>query len=222
MTLMDPIKTQAEAGVIRCLVADLRNAVAAVAQVIERRNTIPVLSCLHIDPRKDVLLIGGTDLDNWMTVRCPALFSKVKPFCIPVLTMQRLLAWAPGDEEVTIRLDGDALNIKVGTVTARQRALIPASDWPQPTEVVTASTLVPETVLVKLLDSVRFAISTEETRYYLNGVFLTAIDGKLAGDVHPDVWEVAGAISPNPGGAGPMTRAMLLTNVVEAAERGLA
>lgn len=44
-------------------------------------------------------------------------------------------------------------------------------------------------------------------------------DGKIAGDVHPDVAEVAGWLSPNPGGAGPMTRAMLLANVVEAAER---
>lgn len=44
-------------------------------------------------------------------------------------------------------------------------------------------------------------------------------DGKIAGDVAPDVAEVAGWISPNPGGVGPMTRAMLLTNVVEAAER---
>ncbi|GAA5158315.1 bifunctional methylenetetrahydrofolate dehydrogenase/methenyltetrahydrofolate cyclohydrolase [Ornithinimicrobium tianjinense] len=44
-------------------------------------------------------------------------------------------------------------------------------------------------------------------------------DGKIAGDVHPDVAEVAGWLTPNPGGVGPMTRAMLLVNVVEAAER---
>lgn len=44
-------------------------------------------------------------------------------------------------------------------------------------------------------------------------------DGKLAGDVHPDVWEVAGAVSPNPGGVGPLTRAFLVKNVVERAER---
>jgi methylenetetrahydrofolate dehydrogenase (NADP+)/methenyltetrahydrofolate cyclohydrolase len=44
-------------------------------------------------------------------------------------------------------------------------------------------------------------------------------DGKIAGDVHPDVAGVAGWVSPNPGGVGPMTRAMLLSNVVEAAER---
>jgi methylenetetrahydrofolate dehydrogenase (NADP+)/methenyltetrahydrofolate cyclohydrolase len=42
----------------------------------------------------------------------------------------------------------------------------------------------------------------------------------LVGDVHPDVWEVAGHVSPNPGGVGPLTRAFLLTNVVERAERG--
>ena len=44
---------------------------------------------------------------------------------------------------------------------------------------------------------------------------------KLAGDVDPGVWDVAGWMSPNPGGVGPMTRAMLLKNVVDAAERTL-
>lgn len=50
---------------------------------------------------------------------------------------------------------------------------------------------------------------------------IVAEDGKskVAGDVDPSVWEVAGWVSPNPGGVGPMTRAMLLSNVVEAAER---
>ena len=45
--------------------------------------------------------------------------------------------------------------------------------------------------------------------------------GKLTGDVHPGVASVAGYLSPNPGGVGPMTRAMLLSNVVKAAERSL-
>ncbi|QNF93490.1 bifunctional methylenetetrahydrofolate dehydrogenase/methenyltetrahydrofolate cyclohydrolase [Janibacter sp. YB324] len=52
-------------------------------------------------------------------------------------------------------------------------------------------------------------------------VGVSRVDGKIAGDVADDVAEVAGWISPNPGGVGPMTRAMLLTNVVEAAERQL-
>jgi methylenetetrahydrofolate dehydrogenase (NADP+) / methenyltetrahydrofolate cyclohydrolase len=50
-------------------------------------------------------------------------------------------------------------------------------------------------------------------------VGVSRVDGKLAGDVAADVAEVAGFVAPNPGGVGPMTRAMLLTNVVEAAER---
>jgi methylenetetrahydrofolate dehydrogenase (NADP+)/methenyltetrahydrofolate cyclohydrolase len=49
-------------------------------------------------------------------------------------------------------------------------------------------------------------------------VGVSRVDGKLTGDVAPDVWEVAGMVSPNPGGVGPLTRAFLLTNVVERAE----
>jgi methylenetetrahydrofolate dehydrogenase (NADP+)/methenyltetrahydrofolate cyclohydrolase len=47
-------------------------------------------------------------------------------------------------------------------------------------------------------------------------------EGKIAGDVAPDVYDVAGWVSPNPGGVGPMTRAMLLSNIVLAAEQSLA
>jgi methylenetetrahydrofolate dehydrogenase (NADP+)/methenyltetrahydrofolate cyclohydrolase len=51
---------------------------------------------------------------------------------------------------------------------------------------------------------------------------ISRVDGKVAGDVAPGVADVAGYLTPNPGGVGPMTRAMLLTNVVEAAERAAA
>ena len=50
-------------------------------------------------------------------------------------------------------------------------------------------------------------------------VGVSRVDGKLQGDVHPDVWEVAGFVSPNPGGVGPLTRAFLVRNVVERAEQ---
>ena len=53
-------------------------------------------------------------------------------------------------------------------------------------------------------------------------VGVSRVDGKIAGDVAPDVADVAGWVSPNPGGVGPMTRALLLTNIVVAAERQLA
>ena len=49
-------------------------------------------------------------------------------------------------------------------------------------------------------------------------VGVSRVDGKIAGDVADDVWDVAGWVSPNPGGVGPMTRAMLLSNIVGIAE----
>ncbi|MCH1866315.1 bifunctional methylenetetrahydrofolate dehydrogenase/methenyltetrahydrofolate cyclohydrolase [Nocardioides sp. CFH 31398] len=53
-------------------------------------------------------------------------------------------------------------------------------------------------------------------------VGVSRVDGRIAGDVADDVWDVAGWVSPNPGGVGPMTRAMLLENVVSLAERSAA
>ena len=50
-------------------------------------------------------------------------------------------------------------------------------------------------------------------------VGVSRVDGKVTGDLAPDVWDVAGWVSPNPGGVGPMTRAMLLANVVQSAEK---
>lgn len=50
-------------------------------------------------------------------------------------------------------------------------------------------------------------------------VGVSRVEGAIAGDVAADVYEVAGYVSPNPGGVGPMTRAMLLSNVIDAAER---
>jgi methylenetetrahydrofolate dehydrogenase (NADP+)/methenyltetrahydrofolate cyclohydrolase len=53
-------------------------------------------------------------------------------------------------------------------------------------------------------------------------VGVSRVDGKIAGDLADDVWETAGWVSPNPGGVGPMTRAMLLSNIVSSAERARA
>lgn len=50
-------------------------------------------------------------------------------------------------------------------------------------------------------------------------VGVSRVDGKLAGDVADDVWDIAGYVSPNPGGVGPLTRAFLVRNVVERAEK---
>ena len=50
-------------------------------------------------------------------------------------------------------------------------------------------------------------------------VGVSRVDGKLTGDIHPDCWDKAGFVSPNPGGVGPLTRAVLVRNIVERAEK---
>ena len=50
-------------------------------------------------------------------------------------------------------------------------------------------------------------------------VGVSCVDGKLTGDIHPDCWDKAGFVSPNPGGVGPLTRAFLVRNIVERAEK---
>ena len=47
---------------------------------------------------------------------------------------------------------------------------------------------------------------------------VSRVNGRIVGDIAPEVAQVAGFLAPNPGGVGPMTRAMLLSNVVDAAE----
>ena len=67
---------------------------------------------------------------------------------------------------------------------------------------------------------ISYTISPTNDKQSDNAVVISVYkDGKLLGDVHPDVWEVAGAVSPNPGGVGPLTRAFLVHNVVERAEK---
>ena len=50
-------------------------------------------------------------------------------------------------------------------------------------------------------------------------VGVNRLDGKVVGDVHPDVGEIAGWLTPNPGGVGPMTRALLVRNTYDAEVR---
>ena len=83
----------------------------------------------------------------------------------------------------------------------RARPLMPTSSWPRPASpgLITKDMVKPGAAVLD--------------------VGVSRVDGKIAGDVAADVPEVAGWFSPNPGGVGPMTRALLLSNVVAAAER---
>lgn len=177
----------ASASVIRCTVADLRRAVSVAASVVERRNIIPILGCIAIHPKADKLTICGTDLDLMLSVDCPAhCVEDFGGFTLEARQISMLLRGAEAKETVTIQREledkfGDVLSIQIGPLTIRRRQLAPITDFPamaEPTDEPVLTTIA-EGTLRKMLDTCRPCISTEETRYYLNGIYLHAINSKL-------------------------------------------
>lgn len=194
---------------ILCTVADLRPAVTAAASVVQRWNTIPIIGCLRITPKAGKLIIEGTNLDTWMRVECAADAVEGQPFMVRAELLTGLLSGALQNDDVYIYRAADVLTIQIGPATSRIRDLMPADDWPEPPSFVGAPYSIPEAVLSRIISSVSFAISTEETRYYLNGIYLYPTDdGRLAGcatDGHRlallkthEAWASDGVILPHP------------------------
>ncbi|MFY1697734.1 MULTISPECIES: bifunctional methylenetetrahydrofolate dehydrogenase/methenyltetrahydrofolate cyclohydrolase [unclassified Solwaraspora] len=103
------------------------------------------------------------------------------------------------------------------TVTLCHTGTLDLGDHTRRADIVIAAAGVPGLVTAEMISPGATVVDVGITRVIgENG------KGQYTGDVAPDVAEVAGALAPVPGGIGPMTRAMLLTNVVELAERGLA
>ena len=104
------------------------------------------------------------------------------------------------------------------TVTLTHTGTVELAEHTRHADVIVAAAGVPGIITADIVKPGAIVLDVGVTRV------LDPETGKtrLAGDVDPGVAEVAGWLSPNPGGVGPMTRAMLLANVVEAAERSLA
>lgn len=194
---------------IRCKASDLRAAITAAASVVRRYGSIPILLSLRITPTAEGLEIEGTDLDAWMRVRCPVIQGEDDdPFTIPAQLARQLLAGAAPDDDVDITRDGDVLTIQVGPVTARIRDLHAPEDFPDPPVLAGAQATIAEGVLLKAINNTAWAVSNEETRYYLHGVYLHGRDGHLAAaatDGHRlalyqthDAWTADGVILPHP------------------------
>lgn len=162
-----------------CHAPDLKRALAFAMQSVERRNTIPVLGTVRITASADGIEVRGTDLD----IECAAtaeVISATGPIDItmPPRLLADLLRWAEG--EVTISRENDLITIRVDDVEATVRELCPVGDWPAMIGTVGTAIEISEARLQKALTATIACISTEETRYYLNGVFLHDKDGLRA------------------------------------------
>jgi DNA polymerase-3 subunit beta len=156
-------------------------ALGHVQSVVERRNTIPILSNVLIDAAKGRLKLTATDLDIEIIESIPADVLRNGAATAPAHMLYDIVRKMPEGSQVQTELAGDAGRLVVSAGAIRfELACLPREDFPQ----MSAGTLphrfnlsAPE--LITLIEKTRFAISTEETRFYLNGIYLHVLkDGK--------------------------------------------
>lgn len=154
-----------------------------VHRVVERRNTIPILSNVLLQAEDGGLKLKATDLDLEVTEFTEAAIEQVGATTVPAHLLYDIVRKLPDGAEVTLanNEDGTAMTVVSGRASFRLQCL-PQSDFPE----LTAGTFthifrMEATALKRLIDRTNFAISTEETRYYLNGIHLYSgeEDGRL-------------------------------------------
>lgn len=147
--------------------SNIRSALGLLSGIVERRNTIPVLGTVKIADGK----IVATNLDMEATVCIPTLGKMKGAAAIDYARLSSLAGHIQPDENVTIQVDDGLASI--GFNGSRYTApSISASDFPEFDDVSGERSDIGNAGLVAAIRRVRFAILTEETRYYLNGVAL--------------------------------------------------
>ena len=149
-----------------------------VHRVVERRNTIPILSNVLLKSSGASLEMKATDLDLEMTEATPAVVERAGATTVPAHLLYDIVRKLPDGAEVMLKTadDGNSMTVISGRASFRLQCL-PQSDFPE----LSAGSFshvfrIDSSVLRHLIDKTQFAISTEETRYYLNGIYLHAIE----------------------------------------------
>ena len=184
----------------------LLKAVAQAQSVVERRNTIPILANVLIEASGNEVHFRATDLDIEVVDRAPAMVEKAGATTVSAVTLNEIVRKLPDGALVTLSDNGQAgrLVIEAGRSTF-QLATLPREDFP-----VMASSDYQSNFSAKagdlrrLFDKAKFAISTEETRYYLNGVYMHVADGdggRVLRCVATDGHRLARIDAPLPAGA---------------------
>ena len=152
-------------------------ALSHVQSVVERRNTIPILSNVMIEAAKGSLKLTATDLDIEIVESLPADVLRNGAATAPAHMLYDIVRKLPEGAQVQAELltsEGGRLAVSSGSVRF-ELACLPREDFPQ-----MAAGALPHRFrlaaddLKRLIDKTRFAISTEETRFYLNGIYFHA------------------------------------------------
>jgi DNA polymerase-3 subunit beta len=156
--------------------SELLKSLGHVHRVVERRNTIPILANVLLRADRSKLSLKATDLDVEVTDTIAAEVGPAGSTTVPAHMFFDIVRKLPEGAQIVLESSGDraALAIRAGRSRFTLQTL-PESDFPDlaPGEMTHKFTL-KASELKRLIDKTQFAISTEETRYYLNGIYLHA------------------------------------------------
>jgi DNA polymerase-3 subunit beta len=148
-----------------------------VQSVVERRNTIPILSNVQLEADNGKIAMTATDLDLAIIEHAEADIETSGATTVPAHTMFDIVRKLPDGAQVELSMGSDQrLTITAGR-SEFTLACLPKEDFPVMSggDMPHKFSLMSEE-LKRLIDKSRFAISTEETRYYLNGIYLHVVD----------------------------------------------
>lgn len=158
--------------------AQLLKSLGHVHRVVERRNTIPILANVLIRAERAKLSLKATDLDLEVNEAIAAEVSPAGAITVPAHMFYDIVRKLPEGSQIIVEATGDrgVLTIRAGRSRFTLQTL-PESDFPDLNAGdMTHSFKLQSAELKKMIDKTQFAISTEETRYYLNGIYLHALD----------------------------------------------
>ncbi len=160
--------------------AALLQALGHVQSVVERRNTIPILSNVLLHAEDGKITFVATDLDIEVSEGTEAKVDVTGDVTAPAHTLYDIARKLPDGAEVSLQINNEErLDVDAGRAHFTL-PLLPAGDFPKMTaDGFTHNFVLSAAELRRLIDKTKFAISTEETRYYLNGIFMHAHDGAL-------------------------------------------
>lgn len=186
--------------------ATLLKALSQAQSVVERRNTIPILANVLIEAEGAQVSFRATDLDIEVVDKAPAMVERAGATTVSAVMLHEIVRKLPDGALVTLTADAAAnrLTVAAGRSTF-QLATLPKADFPVMASAEYACNFsAPAPLLRRLFDKAKFAISTEETRYYLNGVYMhtaTGDNGKVLRCVATDGHRLARIDAPLPAGA---------------------
>ncbi|RZM10994.1 MAG: DNA polymerase III subunit beta, partial [Sphingomonas sp.] len=181
--------------------ATLLKGLSHVQSVVERRNTIPILSNVLLEATADgALKMMATDLDLQINESVAAAVDQPGATTVSAHTLFDIARKLPDGSQVSLTAADGRMTIVAGRARFSLGTL-PRDDFPviAEGELPTQFELPAET-LKQIIDKTRFAISTEETRYYLNGIFLHVADDVLKAAA-TDGHRLARVTLPRPDGA---------------------